>query len=84
MGEQIIRMDDVIAAHAGTGRIVTGWAVIAETVNGDDAYEIVVVTDGTSSPWKLEGLVNYALQNGYLSMDDDFDLDDEDIEDGEL
>jgi O-acetyl-ADP-ribose deacetylase (regulator of RNase III) len=82
MGEQIIRMDDVIAAQAGAGRIVTGWAVIAEAVNGDDAYEIVVITDGTSSPWKLEGLVNYALQNGYLTVDDDLDFDD--IEDGEL
>ena len=62
----VIRIDDVIQQHVGEGRIVTGYALVAEVVNANDDYEIVTMTDGTSSPWKLEGLVNWAVSNGYL------------------
>lgn len=81
-----VRVDDVIQALVGEGKIVTGWVAFAEVVTSKDEYEIVVMTDGTSSPWKLEGLVNYALANGYLTLpdssEDDVEFDDDD-EDGE-
>jgi hypothetical protein len=78
---QVINVDDVITATFGNGRIITGWVLIAEAVNSNDEYEIVVMNDGLSAPWKLEGLVNYAVNNGYLSMVEMVDEDEDEEED---
>jgi hypothetical protein len=35
-----------------------------------------VFPDGSSTIWKLEGIVNHAIANGYLETDDEDDEDD--------
>ena len=78
-----LRIDDVLQEAVGAGRIITGYAVVAEIVNANDEYEIITMTDGTSSPWKIEGLVSYALNNGFLSMTTDEEPDDEFEDEGD-
>lgn len=68
-------IEEAISSTAEHGELVSGYVVFVELANADGTYSIKVIPDGSSTIWKLEGLVNHALNNGYL---DDGEEEDED------
>jgi hypothetical protein len=70
-----VSIEEALSETAGDGEIVSGYVAFVEIANADDTFSIKVFADGQSSIWKLEGLVNYAIANGYLDPDDEEDDD---------
>lgn len=66
-------LEEAISATAGSGELVSGYIAFVEVANADGTYSIKVFTDGQSTVWKLEGLVNHALSNGYLDDNEEDD-----------
>jgi hypothetical protein len=69
-------LEEAVSALAEPGEIVSGFITFVEIAHADGQYSIRVFPDGSSTIWKLEGIVNHAIANGYLETDDEDDEDD--------
>ena len=57
------------------GAMATGYAIVCEWVDAESQYHLMTLTDADSSPWKLYGMLNHAMQNDIY--------DEEESDDGE-
>lgn len=53
------------------GAFCTGYFLTAEFVDGNGEYYTWTMYDQTIPPWRIEGLVNYALNNELYTTEEE-------------